>query len=168
MPNLIKIRVKSNKNIVKKSQENLRLNSPKIARSRMKAAAQDLKRRMSAPGKQIKYPVAWDSDKQRIKVIIMLKRRKNIPYKRSQKTEQGWKVISIPTGYTLENRVRGNVFVYGDKDGAHQSAIHRGRWPNLRRQADIVIKALPASVKKALVAYVSKVAGEANSKKGVS
>lgn len=167
MPNLIKIRVKSNKQIVKKSQENLRLNSPKIAKSRFQAAARDLKKRMSVDGKPVKYPINWDNEKQRLKVIIKLRKAKNIPYKRRKAMQKGWKVVAMETGYSVENRVRGNIYVYGDKDGAGQSRIHAGRWPKLRRQADIVIKALPASVQKALVSYVTKVAADANRNKAV-
>lgn len=158
------IRVKSNKQIVPKSKEDLRAQVPKIAKSRLKAAATDLKKRMSKPGKKIKYPVSWDSVAQKFKVIIMLRKARNLPYRRTKKMQMGWKVESIQTGYTLSNKVRGSKFVYGDTGTTMQSYIHQNRWPSIRVQADIVVKNLPAGMIRALTETTKKLISSENAK----
>lgn len=157
MPIKISYRVTSNRNLVKRGREYLRAEVPKIAKKRFKTAAEDLKKRVSKPGKKIKYPVNWDNRKQMIKVIIMLRKQKNLPYKRTNAHVLKWKVTAIKTGYTLTNSKKTSVYLFGDASGNGQSRIHQKRWVNLRRQADIVYNKLPKTIQREMVDLAKKV-----------
>lgn len=146
----IKIRVKSNKQLVPKSKEDLRAMVPKVAKSNLKKYATELKTRMKKPGRKVKYPITWENFKQKIKVIVKLRKAKNLPYKRSKKHQQGWQLVQMQTGYSVENKVRGSKWIYGDPSGTQQSTIHSGRWPFIKREADIVIRKMPQGMFRAL------------------
>lgn len=153
----ISIRMKSNIDIVRKGKEQLRAKVPKVARSRLKAAANELKKRMSKVGKRVKYPINWASEKQKWYVIIMLRKRKMLPYKRTGKHARGWKVTVLKSGYSVKNSEKTSVYLYGNAAGQRQSRIHQGRWNLLRDQADIVIRSLPVTVQREMVELAKKV-----------
>ena len=50
------------------------------------------------------YPLKWFSEKQRIKVIIELKKAGNLPYKRTGAASSAWKIVEISANASSELR----------------------------------------------------------------
>ena len=57
------------------------------------------------PG-QPRYPLRWMSDKQRIAVIIKLKRSNNLPYQRTRRLFRNWKGEIEPTKVIIANEAK--------------------------------------------------------------
>lgn len=147
----ISLRVKSNVKLVRRGLENLRAQLPKIGDFRAKEAAKEIARRMSRPGRKIKYPVDWDSLKQKIYVIIrIMKKQGFLPFIRTHAHERGWKTENIQRGAKVYNNVRGSKYLYGTMRSTRQSNIHVGRWLILRVVYDKVVADLPKRVKESL------------------
>jgi len=148
----VNLQAKNNVKLVRRNLENLGAAVPKIAKFRIQEAATEIARRMSKPGKKIKYPVNWVNVKQRIKVIIMiLKKQGSLPYVRTEQLERGWKTENRSAGVKVYNSRRGSKYVYGTmRNPERQSPIHEGRWPILRSVYDSVVKDLPKKVKESL------------------
>jgi hypothetical protein len=145
------IQVKSNAKLVRKGLENLRAALPKIGNHRALEAATEIARRMARPGKRIKYPVNWDSVKQKIKVIIMILRKQGfLPYKSTHAHERGWKVERTSNGAKTYNAVRGSKYLYGTMRNKRQSNIHVGRHLIFRIVYDAVVSQLPKKIKESL------------------
>jgi hypothetical protein len=145
------LQVKTNIKLVQRNLENLRLELPKIAKSRLQEAGREIIRRMSIAGKRITYPVDWESTKQRVKVIILILRRQGrLPYTRTGHHQRGWKMEATANGVKVYNAFKGSKYLYGTMRSKRQSSIHVGRWPILRTVYDSVIKSLPKKVKESL------------------
>jgi hypothetical protein len=145
------ISVKNNVKLVRRNLENLRTALPKIGKFRLTEALTEIARRMAKPARKIRYPVPWDSVKQRIKVIIMIMRKQgSLPYVPTREHERGWKVQSNAKGGKVWNNVRGSKYLYGTMRNKKQSNIHLGRRPILRDVYDAVIVGLPKKVKESL------------------
>lgn len=145
------LKVRSNVRLVRKNLDNLRTALPTIGKFRLQEAATEIARRMAKRPKKLKYPVPWDSVKQRIKVIIMtMKKQGSLPYNPTGAHERGWKVQSNSSGAKTYNNVRGSKYLYGTMRNRKQSNIHFGRRPILRTVYDAVIASLPKKVKESL------------------
>lgn len=77
------------------------------------------------PGKVV-YPIAWTSEKQRRFVMAKLRRENNLPYKRTGKLVQAWKVVAVinPDGkgeIIAENPANAGRYVFGEQ----QQRFHR-------------------------------------------
>lgn len=88
----------------------------KIARG---PTAQALIRALATEPGRPRYPLRWKSARQRRYVMAMLRRAGNIPYRRTHRLAQGWRVVldSIQEGYgvfRVENNDRAVQFVQGD------------------------------------------------------
>lgn len=63
------------------------------------------------------YPLRWASDKQRIAVMIKLRKENNLPYRRTGKIRQAWVTELARSGnaftFTVANTAPASVFVYG-------------------------------------------------------
>jgi|SRR6185503_8946927 len=119
----------------------------------------EILRIMRRAGLPIQYPVQWDSEKQRIYVIAKLRREGNLPYARTQATQNGWKSETITNGYMISNIGHKAVHVYGTVSGVGsgskstrtgQSHIHAGRWPVFHEVWTAIVKRLPAEIIEAL------------------
>jgi hypothetical protein len=128
----------------------------------LRAAAKRIQRRMQEPGQPVRYPIQWDSVRQRQAYFASNGFGQGIPYRRRGRYEQGWKLKANPDGAELRNSARSAPFVGGlpsGRDlspGKKQSSIHRGRWPLLRRIVDEEIKQLPDDVIERLRLEASK------------
>lgn len=145
------ISFKSNARIVRRNLENLRSALPKIGQHRGLEAATEIARRMSKKPRKLKYPVPWDSVKQKIKVIIMiLKKQGSLPYVPTGEHERGWKVERTSAGAKVFNNVRGSKYLYGTMRNKKQSKIHLTRRPILRDIYDKVVSDLPRKIRESL------------------
>lgn len=143
--------LKTNVKVVRRGLENLRAALPKIGNHRALEAATEIARRMAKPGKKIRYPVKWDSIKQKIKVIIMIMKKQGfLPYIRTHAHERGWKVERTKSGAKTYNNVRGSKYLYGTMRSKKQSNIHLGRYLILRVVYDAVVAGLPRKIKESL------------------
>ena len=105
---------------------------PGVVNADIEQALTNAQYELQQPGSPIKYPVQWDSEKQRRAYFATKGFGAGIPYQRTGAYEAGWTVAK--TGYklnrafTLRNAKKAAPFVGGDAEGK-QSKIHRGRWP---------------------------------------
>lgn len=120
-------------------------------------ATNEIVRIMSRPGLEIRYPVSWDSIKQKIFVILKLKRENDLPYTRKGAYEGGWKSESIANGEMVSNVGHKAVFMAGTPLEAGfgrgskvtpsgQSHIHQGRWPLIRPVIESIFRKLPDDI----------------------
>jgi hypothetical protein len=120
--------------------------------------ADRIKRAMQVPGRKVKYPIKWDSDKQRRFVMAKLREEDNLPYKRTQDYVNGWVVDKLTDGYQVRNLVgQRAVFIAGSPtgklDGAQhvlptgQSHIHEGRWKLFYPTMTKIVAGLPKRIK---------------------
>lgn len=130
-------------------------------------ASNEIARIMSRPGLAIRYPVSWDSIKQKIAVILKLKRENNLPYQRTGAYEGGWKSESIANGAMVSNIGHKAIFIAGSPLAAGfgigsrvtpsgQSHIHQGRWRLVRPVVEAVLRRLPSSLLEALRVEVNR------------
>ena len=128
-------------------------------------AVVEIVRIMRRAGLPIRYPVQWDSIKQRIFVIAKLRREGNLPYSRTQKTQNGWKSESVTNGYMISNIGHKAVYLYGTVSGVGsgtkttrtgQSHIHAGRWRVFHEVWSEVAKRLPQDVIQAVAIEFGK------------
>jgi hypothetical protein len=128
-------------------------------------AADKIARIMRRPGLSVRYPITWDSVKQKIFVILKLKREGNLPYQRSGAYTEGWTVTTNFQGAVVSNIGHKAVFLAGYPSGegggpltlpSGQSHIHEGRWRLIRPVVEAVLSVLPKEVLEALKIEVSK------------
>lgn len=91
--------------------------------------ATNVKERMSEEGKPIRYPVDWDSPRQQRFVMWKLRKRGEIPYRRTNRYRLGWRLERGRFGVRLHNESPAGAV--GGLTSGWQSRIHRGRWPHL-------------------------------------
>jgi hypothetical protein len=102
--------------------------------------------------KQTKYGVQWDSEKQRRAFFATNGFGAGIPYKRTGRYAQSFRVTKTGKGaarraYTLENTWPKSMYVGGNAAGARQSRIHEGRWPLIKDTLSKFVKRLVTDVK---------------------
>jgi hypothetical protein len=88
-----------------------------------------VKDRLSVEGKPVKYPIDWDTPKQKRTVLWKLRKAGEIPYRRKGLMRLGMKVERVPLGTRLKLPSPAGA-VLGLPSG-WQSRIFRGRWPHL-------------------------------------
>jgi len=129
----------------------------------LKSTAETVTRIMSRPGLLPKYPIDWDSPKQRRKVMAKLKGK---PYKRTGAHVNAWETRAIENGFQSENIGHQAVFLHGAPSGdfpgavhvtaSGQSHIHQGRWPLIKPVVDAVLARLPKQLLDALQIEVNQ------------
>lgn len=113
-----------------------------------------VKVRMSEEGKPIRYPVQWDSERQKRFVIAKLRRENNLPYARSHRYRLSWQEARTPIGATLSAPSPAGAI--GGLPSGWQSRIHRGRWPNLLVVLFDELSRLPAEISNRIRVYSAK------------
>ena len=118
--------------------------------------AKEIVRIMRRPGLPVKYPITWDSDKQRKKVIAMLRAMGDLPYTRKGGYENAWQERPIDSGHVVENLGHNAVFLAGHPSGnfagarlvqaSGQSHVHQGRWRLIKPVLDAVNMRLIPSI----------------------
>ena len=125
---------------VRKGLENLRAEIPKVAKSRLRAASEEIVRRMQ------KYPGLRAKQK----------------YIRTHLFQRAWKIADTKTGYKVTNTARrGRVeypeYVVGTlTNPGRQAWMHKGRWPVFAEVVTFVVEHLPKSVREHLQTAVKK------------
>jgi len=133
--------------IVRKGLENLSAEVPKVSRRRIYNAMLKIRTRMRKPGKAIRYPVKWDSEKQRRAFFATNGFGRGIPTGRSGRYTSGWQIAQDGSiGYRIENSTPYSKYLGGTAFGPGQSRIHQERWPILRDVFDEEVKKLPKEI----------------------
>lgn len=145
--------------IVRKGLADLAAEVPKIARKDIYDMMVKVRGIMRTPGHPPTYPIRWDSDRQRRYVMAMLRAADNLPYRRSNALPSGWNIESKDKGYRLYNDAKAAVYVYGNYEGARQSAIHQSRWPVAQEVVEGFITELPPTMEQHITYYGRQVLG---------
>jgi hypothetical protein len=149
------IRVTSNAKLVAKSLQDLGAEIPKVGRQQIYNVALRSRTILRKPGKKSKRPVPWDSIRQKIKVLIILRYvLKEMPYRRRGIYNKAFNIVKQPNGYDIINEQERATYISGDADGKGQSKIFRGRYPIMRNVIDQEMDKLPTAV----VAHIELVA----------
>ena len=121
---------------------------------------------MRRSGLPVRYPITWDSLKQKIKVIAMLRARGDLPYTRKGGYENAWESQPLSNGVTVQNIGHNAVFLAGAPSGnfagarlvqpSGQSNIHKGRWRLIKPVLDAVNARLPVKLLEALKIEVNE------------
>ena len=85
-----------------------------------------IKSRVAVEGAPVRYPVQWDSEKQRRAYFASNGFGKGIPYQRTGRTRLSWQEERTPFGANLRGEHPAGA-VFGTPSG-WQSRIHRTRW----------------------------------------
>lgn len=115
----------------------------------IQTAMERARRAVSKAAPRPRYPIQWDSEKQRRAFFATKGFGGGIPSRRSGKYEGSWKVRRNPSsdrkreGFSLYSNVTYAKYVGGDAYGNRQSNIHRGRWAELRGVVERETKNLP-------------------------
>ncbi len=120
----------------------------------LESTARELKSRMSKPGAPIRYPVQWDSPKQKRAFFATNGFGKGIPYQRTNKYIQSGEVQRFADKVTFSNPHPAGAI--GGIPGGWQSRIHRGRWPYITKELFEVLKELPANLSNAIRVIAGK------------
>lgn len=139
--------IKIHGEMVRQGLENLSAEIPQVGKRRIYLRMLRMKTRLSQPAPKPIYPIQWDSEKQRIKVMAMLRKAGNLPYKRTGRIEKAWQLQTLEDGYRLANEEKSAFFVYGDLfQRKSQSNIHAGRWPLTKVIAFEELEQLPQEI----------------------
>lgn len=131
--------------LVRKGLEDLSREIPQISRQRIYGTLVRARARLKQSAPKPTYPIRWDSEKQRRKVMALL--RGNLPYRRTGRYQRGWNVVKAGNmAYRLENNSSGAEFIGGDFIGRYQSRIHQSRWPVANDVLADEIDTLPAEI----------------------
>jgi hypothetical protein len=106
--------------------------------------ATSVKERMSEEGKPVRYPIDWDTPKQKRAYFATNGFGHGIPYKRSNRYRFGWDLERGRFGVRLSNASPAGAV--GGQTSGWQSKIHRGRWPHLLTVLFDELKKFPADL----------------------
>lgn len=121
----------------------------------VRQVSSNVKRRMAVEGKPIRYPVEWDSERQRRAFFATNGFGHGIPYRRTNRYRLGWKEEMQPYGVALHNESPAGAI--GGIPSGWQSRIHRGRWPNLLVVLFDELKKVPTDISNRLKVVAGKV-----------
>lgn len=99
------------------------------AREVLFETASRVKDRLTPEGKPVRYPIQWDSERQKRAFFATNGFGAGIPYGRTHAMRTGIETERVPLGTNLRIPHPGGA-VYGLPSG-WQSRIHRSRWPHL-------------------------------------
>jgi hypothetical protein len=116
--------------------------------------ATNVKERMSEEGKPVRYPVQWDSERQRRAFFATNGFGKGIPYRRTNRYRLGWDLERGRFGARLSNRSPAGAI--GGLPSGWQSRIHRNRWPHLLTVLFDELAQVPADVSNRLKVVAGK------------
>jgi hypothetical protein len=100
-----------------------------LTQAEIKRDLETLKSKVSKPGSRPTYPINWDSEKQRRAFFATKGFGGGIPYARTGRYENAWRISRSGSGFVLENPSPQSIYISGDENARGQSRIHRGRWP---------------------------------------
>ncbi len=127
------------------------------------SSAREIARIMQRAGLPIRYPVDWDSEKQRKAFFATDGFGRGIPYNRTGAYERGWTYSAISNGHQVANIGHNAMFLSGNPSGAPigvsgklQSNIHRNRWRLIKPVLDAVLARLPENLLKSIGVEVNR------------
>ena len=106
--------------------------------------ATNVKERMSEEGKPVRYPVQWDSERQRRAFFATGGFGIGIPYRRTNRYRLGWSLERGRFGVRLHNASPAGAI--GGLPSGWQSRVHRGRWPHLLSVLFDELSKVPAEI----------------------
>jgi hypothetical protein len=122
----------------------------------LRESAEKIRRIMSRPGLGVRYPIRWDSERQRRYVMAKLRREGNLPYQRTGAHANAWETQDLANGSVVQNLGHKAVFLYGSASGEFagarlvtktgQSHIHEGRWRLVRPVIESVLSRIPKQI----------------------
>ncbi len=121
-------------------------------------------RLMKRPGMPVRYPIHWDSPKQRRAYFATEGFGKGIPYQRTDGYVNAWQSKAIAGGTQAENIGHQALMLAGSPSGnivgskvtaSGQSHIHAGHWQLVKPVLEYVISKLPEKLLKALKVEVN-------------
>lgn len=142
--------------LVRQGLQDLAAEVPQIGRKGIYDMMLGVRKIMRTPGEKPTYPINWDSDKQRRFVLAMLAAKNNLPYNRTNELPKGWTIEAVTNGYKLYNPAKAAVYVYGNFEGARQSAIHKSRHPVAQQTVEAGIRKLPPDIEQNISYYARK------------
>lgn len=146
--------------IVRQGLQNLKADIPKVGAERIYLRLQRAQAKLKTPGKRIRYPVNWDSERQRRAFFATDGFGRGIPTRRTDTYVKGWHIRRNPRaaralpGWSLINETNYARYVGGSAYGDGQSSIHRGRWILARDVMDNAVNGLPNEIEQ----YITQVA----------
>lgn len=109
--------------------------------------ASRIKSRMSEEGEPVRYPIQWDSERQRRAFFATNGFGKGIPYRRTHAMRLGIQAERVPLGATLKlPHPAGAVLGLPGSPSTWQSRIHRNRWPYLLEVLFDELAKIPAAI----------------------
>ena len=120
----------------------------------MRQVVFNVRQRMREEGKPIRYPVQWDSERQRRAYFATGGFGQGIPYQRKNRYRFGWREELQPFGATLRNASPAGAV--GGLASGWQSRIMRGRWPHLLVVLFDELSKVPADVSNRLKVVAGK------------
>ena len=153
MPSGIQLSIQlKNATRVRQGLEDLKKDIPAIGAQRIYNAMLKAQAALKKPGKRVRYPIWWESEKQRRAYFATNGFGKGIPYKRTGAYNAGFVIRKTPNssrasvGYSLSNRTGYAKHVGGSADGTGQSTIHLTRWALIRDALDKAVSGLREDV----------------------
>lgn len=142
----MQLTISSNAPIVRQGLENLALEVPQIGRRRIYNMMLAIRSALRKPGKPVRYPVQWDSERQRRAFFATDGFGRGIPTVRTGAYNAGYQIKRTDKGYQIANSTNYGKYVGGSAYGTGQSNIHRGRWQLMRDVVDNQVEQLPEAV----------------------
>lgn len=108
-----------------------------------------IKERISQEGEPVRYPIQWDSERQKRAYFASNGFGAGIPYKRTHAMRLGIKEERVPLGTNLRiPHPGGAVLGLPGSPSTWQSRIHRGRWVYLLKVLFEELDRIPAELSK--------------------
>lgn len=138
-----------NARLVEKKHEDLTKEIVDISRGRIYGRLTGTaKKMMTYPAPYAGQPKhEWVSEKQRRYVMWAIKTGLiKVPYQRTQKYANAWRVIRLENGYMLTNLMPYARWVGGTARGGAQARIHQTRWLIMRDVIEESLQGLPKDI----------------------
>lgn len=138
--------------IVRMGLEDLSREIPKIGRKRIYEAMRRAQAILKTPKSRPRYPIQWDSVKQRRAFFASDGFGRGIPTRRTGRSLQ-WQISNTGSGYTLSNSADYARYPYGLHDGSGQSRIFEGDYPLFSQVVENEIEGLPKEIEDHITWY---------------
>lgn len=143
----ITVKVGPGAKLVRQGLQNLMKETPLVGRSQIYKAMQRIQKRMKESGDKPKYPIQWDSEKQRRAFFATDGFGGGIPHQRTGAYQSGMIIERLDNGYRFVSSSPAAPFVGGDAFGLVHSEINKPQdWPILRDVVDEELEQLPSDI----------------------
>ncbi len=123
----------------------------------MRKVVFNVRQRMREEGKPVRYPIQWDSQRQRRAFFATGGFGKGIPYRRTNRYRFSWREELQPFGATLHGpHPAGAIGGLPGTPSGWQSRIHRGTWTYLLEVLFDELSKVPADISSRLKVVAGK------------